>query len=170
MFKSLLREKHQKNETKKCKQERSFLFNFLNIFVVSCLRNQQSSQCIRKAESFLKSNFDLNQICKIMLTKSLYICKFSATEFFYSGRSTIVGQRPLKSLSSACLSICPSVCPSLNFRKTGPLVFSDIVHGDSWPRYLVTDETRFLEKKIGGPNLRLTDLIHVQNEVFRYFL
>ena len=54
--------------------------------------------------------------------------------------------------------------------KTGPLVFSDIVHGDSWPRYLVTDAALFLEKKIGGPNLRITGLIHIQNEVFCYFL
>ena len=65
------------------------------------------------------------------MQNNAYICKFSATDFFYIGRSTIVGQRPLKSLLSACLSICPSVCPSLNFLKTRPLVFSDIVHGDS---------------------------------------
>ena len=41
----------------------------------------------------------------------------------------------------------------LRFLKTGSLAFSDIVHGDSWPWYLVTDEGRFLKKEIDGPNL-----------------
>ena len=45
---------------------------------------------------------------------------------------------------SVCLS---SVHPSLTFLKIGSLVFSDIVHYDSWPWYLVTAEARFLEKK-----------------------
>ena len=29
-----------------------------------------------------------------------------------------------------CLPISPSVCPSLSLRKTGLLVFSEIVHDD----------------------------------------
>ena len=41
----------------------------------------------------------------------------------------------------------PSVRPSLNFFKIESLVFSDIVL-DDWPWYLVTDEARFLKKKI----------------------
>ena len=61
----------------------------------------------------------------------------------YFGRSTLVGQRPMKSLSSVRLSV----------RPIGSLVFSDVVHDDSWPWYLVTDETRFLKKIFGGPNL-----------------
>ena len=40
-----------------------------------------------------------------------------------------------------------SVRPSRSFLKIGSLVFSDILHDDSWPWYLVTDETRFLGKK-----------------------
>ena len=36
-----------------------------------------------------------------------------------------------------------SVCPSLSFLRIGWLVFSDIVHDDSWVWYLVTDEARF---------------------------
>ena len=40
-----------------------------------------------------------------------------------------------------------SVRPSLSFLKIGSLVFSDILHDDSWPWYLVTDEARFLKKK-----------------------
>ena len=39
-------------------------------------------------------------------------------------------------------------CPSPSFLKIGLLVFSDIVHQDSWPWYLVTDKARFLKKKI----------------------
>ena len=38
--------------------------------------------------------------------------------------------------------------PSPSFLKIGLLVFSDIVHQDSWPWYLVTDIARFLKKKI----------------------
>ena len=38
--------------------------------------------------------------------------------------------------------------PSLGFLKIGWLVFSDIVHEDSWPWYLVTDEARFKKKKL----------------------
>ena len=47
--------------------------------------------------------------------------------FTLFGRSTLVGQRPMKSLSSVCSSTCPSVL------KIGSWVFSDIVHDDSWP-------------------------------------
>ena len=39
------------------------------------------------------------------------------------------------------------------FLKIGSLFFSDIVHDDSWPWYLATDETKFLEKSFCGPNL-----------------
>ena len=40
-----------------------------------------------------------------------------------------------------------SVPPLLKFLKIGSLVFSDIVHDDSWPWYLVTDRARFFEIK-----------------------
>ena len=46
------------------------------------------------------------------------------------------------------LSIYPSVRPTLSFLKIGSLVLSDIVHDDSWPSYLVTDEARFLKKNL----------------------
>ena len=46
------------------------------------------------------------------------------------GRSTLVGQSPMKSLSSICLSVRPSVRPSLSFLKIGSLDCSDIVHDD----------------------------------------
>ena len=42
--------------------------------------------------------------------------------------------------------IAPPICLSLSFFKIRPLVFCDIVHNDSWPWYLVTDEARFLKK------------------------
>ena len=43
-------------------------------------------------------------------------------------------QRPMESLSSISLrlSVRPSVRLSLSFFKIGSLVFSDIVHYDSW--------------------------------------
>ena len=51
----------------------------------------------------------------------------------FVGCSTLIGQRPMKSLLSICPSVCPSVCPSLSFLKIGSLVFSNSVHDDSWP-------------------------------------
>ena len=72
----------------------------------------------------------------------------------FVGCSTLVGQHPMKSLSSVhpsfCLSIRLSVHPSV---KAGSLDFSDIVHDDNWPWYLVTDGARFLEKSFGSLNL-----------------
>ena len=65
---------------------------------------------------------------------------------------TLVRQRLMKSLLSICLSVCPSVCTSLTFLKIGSLVYSHIVHDDSWPWHLVTDSQIF-EKEIGRLNL-----------------
>ena len=50
-------------------------------------------------------------------------------------------------LSVLCSSVRPSVRLS-SFLKIESLIFFDIVHDDSWPRYLVTNEAR-----IGGPDL-----------------
>ena len=50
---------------------------------------------------------------------------------FNIGCLTLVGQRPMKSLSSVCPSVRPSVCPSLSFLKIRSLVVSDILHDDS---------------------------------------
>ena len=63
---------------------------------------------------------------------------------------TLVRQRPMKSLLSICMSVCPSVCTSLTFLKIGSLVYSHIVHDDSWPWHLVTDRARFLKKKLAA--------------------
>ena len=61
---------------------------------------------------------------------------------------------------SVCLSVCLTVCLtihlSLSFLKIGSLlVFSDIVHDNRSPKYLVTEGVRFLKKKkkIGSLNL-----------------
>ena len=48
----------------------------------------------------------------------------------------------MKSLSFVCLA----VRPSLNFLKIGSLGFS-MLHDDSLPWYLVTDEAKFLKKE-----------------------
>ena len=69
-----------------------------------------------------------------------------------------------------CLSVCLSVRTSLNFLKIGSLIFSDIVHDDNWPWYLVTDEAIFLKKKIGSPNLGPTSLNKGQYDFFVIFL
>ena len=67
--------------------------------------------------------------------------EISCHYFFTVGRSTLVGQRLMKSLSPVCPSVCPSVRSSvhlsLNFLKIGSLVFSDIIHDDSLLWYLV---------------------------------
>ena len=74
----------------------------------------------------------------------------SDLNFSFIGRSTLVGQRPMKSLSSICLClpVCPTVRPFLSFLKMVSLVSSDIVHDNSWPWYLVTVGVRFLKKKL----------------------
>ena len=55
-----------------------------------------------------------------------------------------------------CWSVYPSVHPSLSFFKIGSLVFSGIVHDDSWSWHLLTDRATFLKKKTWqaefGPN------------------
>ena len=60
------------------------------------------------------------------------------------GRSTLVGYYVRLFVR---LSVCPSVRASLSFLKIGSLVFSDIVHDDSWSWHLVTDGAWFLKKK-----------------------
>ena len=51
---------------------------------------------------------------------------------------------------SVCLYVFPSVRLSLNILMIGSLVFSDIVHDDSWQWRLVTDGARFLKKKLAA--------------------
>ena len=80
---------------------------------------------------------------KIILLKKHVIELLKSELHCTIGCLTLVRQCSIKSLSSVCLS----VCPSLHFLKIGSLVFCDIVHDDSWPWILVTDEARFLRKK-----------------------
>ena len=63
----------------------------------------------------------------------------------------VIRQCSMKSLSFVSPSLYPSVRPSLNLLKIRLSFFSDIVHHDSWPRYLVTDGARFLKKKFWRP-------------------
>ena len=71
-------------------------------------------------------------------------------------------------LSSVCPPVRPSVHLSVsNFVKIGSLVFSNILHDDSWPWYLVTDKDW---KEFGGPNLVPTGQNQAQNEIFTHFL
>ena len=133
------------------------------------------------------SSLSLSRFKKVFLLLEVIIFRFYTLFqfFFYSifllnkkflsfyrnvGRSTLVGQRPMKSLRSVCLSVCPSIRPSLSSLKIVSLIFSDIVHDDSWPWYLVVDTARFLKKKIGVPNLGQMGQIRTQNYFFCYFL
>ena len=89
-------------------------------------------------------------------------CRIAFPWYDLVGHSTLVGQHPVKSLSS--------VRRSLRFLNIGSLVFSDIVHDDSWLWYLVSDEARFLRNIFGGLNLGPTGVNQTQNEVFCHFL
>ena len=73
-------------------------------------------------------------------------------------RSTIVGQRPMKLLSSVCTSVWPSARHLLSFLKIESLVFFDFVHHDGWSWYLVTGKTKFLIKKIWRPEIGAKEL------------
>ena len=64
-------------------------------------------------------------------------------------------QRPMKSLSPV---------------KIGSLFFSDIVHEDSPPWYLVTDKTRFKKNQTGRPYLDQIGEYRARNLVFHHFL
>ena len=85
----------------------------------------------------------------------LHDIKVTVERFWYFGRSKFGGERPMKSLLSIFLSVCLSVFPSVrHFLKIGLLVFSEMIHDDSWPWYLLTEGTRFFFlKKIGVPHL-----------------
>ena len=78
--------------------------------------------------------------------------------------STLIGQSPMKPISSFCLSVRLFVRPSLNSLKIGSSAFSDIVHDDSWPWYPVTDRAKFLKKK------KLAARNGAQNYASCYFL
>ena len=68
--------------------------------------------------------------------------------WFLVGCSTLVGQCPLKSLSAVFLSVRLFICPPVTkVSEDWIIIFSDIVHDDNWPWYLVTEKARFLEKK-----------------------
>ena len=68
---------------------------------------------------------DFDKTFKLAFNNSFLKIKLNCD--FHVGRSSLVGQRPMKSFSS----VRPSVRPSLNFLKIISLFFSDIVHDDS---------------------------------------
>ena len=96
----------------------SFLQHFVNVQSVGTISPQQFLSSMSWEILFCISNY---QIIMVMVT----FC------YIYVGRSTLVGQRPMKSLSSVCLSICPSLRPLLSYLKIRLLVFSDILHDNS---------------------------------------
>ena len=85
-------------------------------------------------------NLSLKMICHLKRFSITYCySKFSdlSTKEDFE-RSTLVGVL-WNQLSCVCQSVRPSVRPSLR-------VFSDIVHDDTWPWYLVIDKATFLKK------------------------
>ena len=93
---------------------------------------------------------------------------FKSYFYLLFGCSMLLGQCPMNSLLSACGSVPLSVrlyipvCPSLSFFKIGSLVFSGIVHDDSWPWHLVTDRARILTKKKKKKKKKLAAWIWVE--------
>ena len=60
-----------------------------------------------------------------------FLDQITDVRWYPIARSTLVEQRPMKSLSSVCVSVRPSIRPAISFLKIGSLVFSDIVRDDS---------------------------------------
>ena len=106
----------------------------------------------------------------IRVGKGPKVTWYGNTDFISSARSTLVGQRHMKSLSSVCLSVHLSISLSLIFPRIGWLTFSDIAHDDSWPSHLITDKANFWRKNFCSPNLDPTGLNQVKNEVFLHFI
>ena len=79
--------------------------------------------------------------------------------FFVLGCSTLDSVCPTKSLLSVSLSLCLSFCLSQSFLEIGLLVFSDIVHDDTWPWYLVTDKAKYLKKKYWWPRTKWSKIV-----------
>ena len=116
----------------------------------------------------LRSLLRLGSFPQLMWGNLASHCNYVVT--LYIGRSTLVGHRPMKSLLSVCPSVYSSVRPLLSFLKIGSLVFSDIIHDDSWPWYLLTDRARFLKKNFGDPNeWARWDKIGSKNRFFAIF-
>ena len=105
------------------------------------------------------SNWQLNT-CSVRLTACRFLTlDFSRTAFYEITLVRLSGPLP--------------VCSSLSFVKIRSLVFSDIVHDDCWPWYLVSlTKPKFWgkKKKIRAPTLGPRGLNQAQNEVFRHFL
>ena len=74
---------------------------------------------------------------------AFYLLKCIISKLYF-GCSTLVRQRPMKSLMSSLPAL--SIHSSLSFLKIGSLIFSDIVHDDGWPWYLVTERAALKKK------------------------
>ena len=127
---------------------------FMHLCFVTLLKSNFGIGFSNKFAVYFQNTFSLEQfwsavsgrkyweIMRSTVTRKWFLVKFFILK--HVGRSTLVWQRPMKSLL---------LMNSLSFLKIRSLVFSDILHDDSWPWYLVT--ARFLKKKKknGSPNL-----------------
>ena len=87
--------------------------------------------------------------CNLIIFTVIYLwlwCMKCLNHLFFSYWTLDVSRTASYEINLVCLP----VRPSLSFLKIGSLVFSDIVHDNGWPWYLVNDEARFLKKSFGG--------------------
>ena len=98
------------------------------------------------------SSIDGTGICFLIFFRIYYLLSWCCND----GRSTLVGQHPMKRLSSVCLSVCLSrlfVHPLLNFLRIGSLVFFWYC---TWHLTIISSDWRgqILEKNTWWPEFR----------------
>ena len=106
-----------------------------------------------------------------LLNWSSFVESNWGASFFFFFHSTLLDtRRRSDSVITEITLVRLSARPSLNFIKIGSLVFSNILHNNSWSSYLVTDKARLLKKKFGSQKFGPMGLNQAQNKVFRHFV
>ena len=101
---------------------------------------------ILSSKSFDDSLFITNSLCSYWIVRLIFIL------FYFIGCSMLVGQHPMKSLSTISLSVYPSPCTSLSFLKIGSLVISFFWYCTWWQlTKIFSDRAIFLIKKLASP-------------------
>ena len=121
-------------------------FHLIFVFLHNCLRNRAPSQIFDRA-------LNIPLYFSLLLTQVLICFKswMLLTEMiFLVVVFSIWALNFIRTASYEITLVRLSVRPLLCFLKIASLVFSDIVHYDRWPRYPVTDEIRFLKKKLAA--------------------
>ena len=103
---------------------------------------------------YFRSNMQWKPPCYVLGILNVY--KISIQERFFVGCSALTEQRPMKSLSSLCMTVCPSVCLSVCPSVTNlsqdwiiiHYIIQYIIHDNNWVWYLVMDKAGFLKKEL----------------------